>query len=142
MSAVIGSLSSGVTLAVAEGVTVPDKVIQISPASTSPALTDVQDNDFLFRTTLSDAAQGLVLGKLAKSLGYNKVATLYVNNAYGQGLSDNFKKSFEAQGGTVTAQVPHEQEQASYLAELQKADCRATPTPLRLSATRRAPQCT
>ncbi len=121
VSAVIGSLSSGVTLAVAEGVTIPDKVIQISPASTSPALTDVQDNDLLFRTTLSDAAQGLVLGQLAKQLGYNKVATIYVNNAYGQGLSDNFKKSFEAQGGTVTDQVPTEQEQASYLAELQKA---------------------
>jgi branched-chain amino acid transport system substrate-binding protein len=121
VAAVVGSLSSGVTLAVAEAVTVPNKIIQISPASTSPALTAVEDNDFLFRTTLSDAAQGLILGKLAKELGYSKVATMYVNNAYGQGLSENFAKSFEAEGGTVTAQVPHEQEQASYLAELQKA---------------------
>jgi len=121
VSAVVGSLSSGVTLAVAEGVTIPDKIIQISPASTSPALTVEKDNDFLFRTTLSDAAQGIELAKLAKELGYSKVATLYVNNAYGQGLSDNFKKSFEELGGTVTATVPHEQEQASYLAELQKA---------------------
>ena len=120
VSAVIGSLSSGVTQAVAEAVTVPDKVIQISPASTSPALTAIQDNDFLFRTTLSDAAQGLILGQLANDLGYKKVATMYVNNPYGQGLSENFAKSFEALGGTVTAQVPHEQEQASYLAELQK----------------------
>jgi len=121
VSAVVGSLSSGVTLAVAEAVTVPNKIVQISPASTSPALTAVEDGDFLFRTTLSDAAQGLILGKLAKELGYAKVATLYVNNAYGQGLSENFKKSFEAEGGTVTAEVPHEQEQASYLAEIQKA---------------------
>ncbi|MGA2286433.1 MAG: ABC transporter substrate-binding protein [Dehalococcoidia bacterium] len=121
VSAIIGSLSSGVTLAVAEGVTVPDKILQISPASTSPALTDVQDNDLLFRTTLSDAAQGLVLAKLANQLGYKSVSTLYVNNAYGQGLSDNFKAAFEALGGTVPATVPHEQEQASYLSELQKA---------------------
>jgi len=121
VAAVVGSLSSGVTLAVAEAVTVPNKIIQISPASTSPALTAVEDDDFLFRTTLSDAAQGLILGKLAKELGYSKVATMYVNNAYGQGLSENFAASFEAEGGTVTAQVPHEQEQASYLAELQKA---------------------
>ncbi len=121
VSAVVGSLSSGVTLAVAEAVTIPNKVIQISPASTSPALTAVEDGDFLFRTTLSDAAQGLILGKLANELGYKTVATMYVNNAYGQGLSENFAKAFEALGGTVTAQVPHEQEQASYLAELQKA---------------------
>ena len=39
VAAVVGSLSSGVTLAVAEAVTVPNKIIQISPASTSPALT-------------------------------------------------------------------------------------------------------
>jgi len=121
VSAIIGSLSSGVTVAVADAVTIPDKIVQISPASTSPALTTMVDGDFLFRTTLSDAAQGLILGKLAKELGYSKVATLYVNNAYGQGLSENFKKSFEAEGGTVTAEVPHEQEQASYLSELQKA---------------------
>ncbi len=121
VSAIIGSLSSNVTLAVAEGVTVPDKVIQISPASPSPALTDVQDDDLLFRTTLSDAAQGLVLAKLAWQLGYKKVATLYVNDAYGQGLSDSFAKSFEAQGGTITAQVSTEQEQTTYLSELQAA---------------------
>jgi len=121
VSAVVGSLSSGVTLAVAEAVTVPDKIIQISPASTSPALTAVEDNDFLFRTTLSDAAQGLILAKLANELGYKKVSTIYVNNAYGQGLSENFAAAFEKLGGEVPAQVSHEQEQPSYLAELQKA---------------------
>ncbi len=121
MAAVVGSLSSGVTLAVAEAVTVPDKIIQISPASTSPALTAVEDNDFLFRTTLSDAAQGLILAKLANELGYKKVSTMYVNNAYGQGLSENFAAAFEELGGEVPAQVSHEQEQPSYLAELQKA---------------------
>jgi len=121
VSAIVGSLSSGVTLAVAEAVTVPDKIIQISPASTSPALTAVEDDDFLFRTTLSDAAQGLILAKLADELGYKKVSTMYVNNAYGEGLSENFAAAFEDLGGEVPAQVPHEQEQPSYLAELRQA---------------------
>ncbi len=121
VSAIVGSLSSGVTLAVAEAVTVPDKIIQISPASTSPALTAVEDDDFLFRTTLSDAAQGLILAKLADELGYTKVSTIYVNNAYGEGLSENFTAAFEELGGEVPAQVPHEQEQPSYLAEVRKA---------------------
>jgi len=121
VQALIGALSSGVTLAVAQSVAVPDKVIQISPASTAVSIALVQDDDLLFRTTLSDAGQGLILGQLAKSLGYNKVATLYVNNAYGQGLSDSFAKSFEAQGGTITAQVSTEQEQPTYLSELQAA---------------------
>jgi ABC-type branched-subunit amino acid transport system substrate-binding protein len=121
VQALIGALSSGVTLAVAESVAVPDKVIQISPASTVASISLVQDDDFLFRTTLSDAGQGLILGKLAWQLGYKKVATIYVNNAYGQGLSDIFAKSFEAEGGTITAQVSTEQEQPTYLSELQAA---------------------
>jgi ABC-type branched-subunit amino acid transport system substrate-binding protein len=121
VQAVVGSLSSGVTLAVAEGVTVPEGIIQISPASTSTALTAVEDNDFLFRIPLSDEGQGAIMAKLAKELGYKKVSTLYVNNAYGEGLSEAFATAFVALGGEVPAQVSQEQEQATYLAELQKA---------------------
>ncbi len=121
VQAIVGSLSSGVTIAVAEGVAVPNKVIMISPASTSPALSDVEDDDFLFRTTLSDAAQGLVLAQWAKEEGYTKAATTYTNNAYGVGLSDQFVETFEAEGGTITAAVSHEQEQTTYLSELQQA---------------------
>jgi len=121
VQAIVGSLSSGVTIAVAEGVAVPNKVIMISPASTSPGLSAVVDDDFLYRTVLSDAAQGVVLANWAIEQGYKKVSTLYTNNAYGKGLSDQFVKSFEAAGGTVPAAVSHEQEQTSYLSELQKA---------------------
>jgi branched-chain amino acid transport system substrate-binding protein len=121
VQAIIGCLSSGVTIAVAEGVAVPNKIVMISPASTSPGLTAVKDNDFLFRTVLSDAAQGVVLADWAAEQGYKKAATFYTNNAYGKGLSDQFVKSFEAGGGTVTAAVSHEQQQTSYLSELQKA---------------------
>jgi ABC-type branched-subunit amino acid transport system substrate-binding protein len=121
VQAIVGSLSSGVTIAVAEGVAVPNEIVMISPASTSPAVSEVDDDDFLYRTVLSDAAQGLVLAQWAKEQGYKKVSTLYTNNAYGKGLSDQFVESFEAEGGEVPAAVSHEQEQTSYLSELQKA---------------------
>jgi ABC-type branched-subunit amino acid transport system substrate-binding protein len=121
VQAIVGSLSSGVTIAVAEGVAVPNKIVMISPASTSPGLSAVEDDDFLYRTVLSDAAQGVVLADWAKEQGYKKVATFYTNNAYGKGLSDQFVKSFEEKGGTITAAVSHEQEQTTYLSELQKA---------------------
>ena len=121
VQAMIGSLSSGVTIAVAEGVAVPNKVIMISPASTSPGLSEVEDDDYLFRTVLSDAAQGVVLAQWAKEQGYTKAATTYTNNAYGVGLSEQFAETFEAEGGEVTATVSHEQEQTTYLSELQQA---------------------
>jgi len=118
---IIGSLSSGVTMAVAESVTIPGSVVLVSPASTSPAVTAIVDNDFLFRTTVSDAAQGVILARLARELGYETASTIYVNNAYGEGLSTQFKTSFEAEGGEVLATIPQESGQPSYVSELDKA---------------------
>jgi ABC-type branched-subunit amino acid transport system substrate-binding protein len=80
-----------------------------------------QGRDFLFRTCPSDALQGVVAGRLAAS--YNATASvLYVNNPYGQGLAEEFKKSFEKMQGKVLAMVPHDEKAAeSYTAELRKA---------------------
>jgi ABC-type branched-subunit amino acid transport system substrate-binding protein len=123
--AIVGALSSGVTLAVAESVTIPNEVILISPASTNPLMTVLpadEGKDFLFRTCPSDALQGVVAAKLAAS--YNsKVSILYVNNAYGQGLSEVFKETFENKwNGKVLAMVPHDEKASeSYTAELKKA---------------------
>ncbi|RMF91333.1 MAG: amino acid ABC transporter substrate-binding protein, partial [Nitrospinota bacterium] len=123
--AIMGAAASGVTIPVAESVTIPNKVVQISNASTSPLITVLpadQGQDFLFRTCPSDALQGVVLGKLAAEQGYKKAAVIYVNNPYGQGLAEQFKKSFEHRGGKVTASVPHDEAPApTYVAELKKA---------------------
>lgn len=119
--AIVGALSSGVSIAVANAVTVPNSILQISAASTSPALTGLDDNDFLFRTTVSDAAQGVVLGRLARELGYSSASALYINNAYGEGLAEQFKTTFEEEGGTVLELVPHEEVQPTYVSELSRA---------------------
>jgi ABC-type branched-subunit amino acid transport system substrate-binding protein len=125
--AIVGSLASSVTVAVAEAVTAPARVVQISPSSTSPLLTFLNDNDFLFRTTASDALQGVVAGQLARGeiiegYSFDTAATIFVNNPYGQGLSENFVRAFEARGGRVLAAVPHpEAVQPTYAAELELA---------------------
>lgn len=119
--AIVGALSSGVSIAVANAVTVPNNILQISAASTSPALTGLDDNDFLFRTTVSDAAQGVVLGRLARELGYSSASAIYINNAYGEGLAEQFKTTFEEEGGTVLELVPHEEVQPTYVSELSRA---------------------
>ena len=121
VEAIVGSLSSGVTLAVAESVTIPGGAVLVSPASTSPAITNLDDDDTVYRTTVSDALQGVIAAQLASQLGYDNVATLYVNNAYGEGLSTVFESTFESLGGTVSAAVPIEGGQASYVSELRQA---------------------
>ena len=121
VNGIVGSLSSGVTMAVAEAKTIPAGTVLISPASTSPAISVLEDNDTVFRTTVSDAAQGAVLARLAIEKGYSHCSTLYVNNPYGSGLSEIFNTTFESLGGHCEAQVPHEQEQPSYKSEIDKA---------------------
>ncbi len=104
--------------------TIPSGVIQISPASTSPLITVLPSDknaDFLFRTCPSDALQGVIAGQLAVTFS-KKAAVLYVNNPYGQGLAEQFKKSYEKRRGKVIAMVPHDEKAAeSYTAELRRA---------------------
>ena len=113
--AIVGPLASGITLAVAESVTGPANIPTISPSATSPQITLADDNGFLFRSTVSDAAQGPVLAQLAADEGYSNVSVLYVDNAYGQGLADAF---LDAWGGESVS-VAYAEGQTSYLAELQ-----------------------
>ena len=96
--AIIGALASGVTLPVATSVTVPKKRLQISGASTSPAITVLEDDDYLFRTAVSDAAQGAVLARLAQEEGYKSAGIMYINNAYGEGLANQFEQTFTSSG--------------------------------------------
>jgi branched-chain amino acid transport system substrate-binding protein len=123
--AVVGAAASGVTIPVAESVTIPNRVLQISNASTTPLIALLpadQGQDFLFRTCPSDSLQGVVLGKLAVELQYKTAAAIFVNNPYGLGLAEQFKKSFEKRGGRVTAMVPHDDAPApTYVAELRRA---------------------
>ncbi|GIS30337.1 MAG: hypothetical protein Ct9H90mP2_07200 [Dehalococcoidia bacterium] len=111
-------------MAVAEAKTIPAGMVMVSPASTSPAISVLEDNDTVFRTTVSDAAQGVVLARMAKRLGYEHCSTIYVNNPYGKGLNDIFTSTFEEEGGHFEAEVPHEQEQPSYKSEIDKANFR------------------
>jgi ABC-type branched-subunit amino acid transport system substrate-binding protein len=63
----------------------------------------------------------VIAGKLAVGFS-NKASIIYVNNPYGQGLAEQFKKSYERRKGRVLAVVPHDEKAAeSYTAELKKA---------------------
>lgn len=119
--AFVGAMSSAVSLSVAESVAIPNKVVQISPASTNPQIAELDDDDYVYRTTPSDAIQGPVIGQLALDLGYESLSIVYVNNDYGKGLADSAGRWFEERGGEVLAKVPFEKGKASYRGELQQA---------------------
>ena len=115
---IAGALCSGATIPAASNVAVPAGVVMISPASTSPEITNLKDNDYLYRTAPSDAFQGGVLAKLVLSKGIKKVALTYINNDYGVGLAGTFRSTYKALGGIITADQVHEEKKQSYRSEL------------------------
>ncbi|MGF1576974.1 MAG: ABC transporter substrate-binding protein [Cyanophyceae cyanobacterium] len=120
VSAIVGALASGNTIPVATSVAAPNSIPLVSPASTAPSISTLEDDDFLFRTVPSDAFQGVALADVTRSEGLENLAIIYINNDYGQGLNDSFTAAFEAQGGTITASSAYEPGQASYRGELQQ----------------------
>ena len=118
VTALVGPLCSGETIAAANSAAIPGNVVIVSPAATSPALTAIDDKDTLFRTTPSDAYSGDVLAKLLKQKGHDNIAITYVNNDYGKGFADALKAAFEKEGGTVAASEAHEDGKADYRAEI------------------------
>ncbi len=120
VAGIIGALGSGNTIPVATTVSAPNRIPQISPASTAPTITTLDDKDFLFRTVPSDAYQGVALAQITRKEKLDRLAIIYINNDYGQGLADSFTKAFEARGGKITKAVPYEPGQASYRGELRQ----------------------
>ncbi|BCB06261.1 branched-chain amino acid ABC transporter substrate-binding protein [Vreelandella venusta] len=118
VTAIVGALCTGATVATANNAAVPGGVLMVSPASTAPAVSGLDDNDLVFRTVPSDAFQGEMLAKLLLDKGIDFVAVTYVNNDYGRGLSEAFSGAFEAGGGEIAENLAHEDNRADYRSEL------------------------
>ena len=118
VSIIVGPICSGATIGATQAVTIPAGVVNISPSATSPAITGLDDNDLVFRVCPSDAYQGVTIAKLARSMGYSKLATTYANDDYNAGLHDVFVQAFKDAGGTITGDQMHEANKASYRSEL------------------------
>ncbi|BBE73641.1 ABC transporter substrate-binding protein [Oharaeibacter diazotrophicus] len=122
---VIGGIISSVSIPILTSVTAPAKVVQVSPASSSPTLTalgrDGKTNGMFFRTITSDALQGVAAAKYAIDKGFKKLAVIHVNNDFGVNMVAEFKRAYEALGGTVVSVTPYNEKQASYASEVTAA---------------------
>jgi branched-chain amino acid transport system substrate-binding protein len=73
--------------------------VQISPASTNPALTDDRAGPNVYRVCGRDDEQGGVAGKyLADNFAGKNIAIVHDKTAYGKGLADEVKKALNANG--------------------------------------------
>ncbi|MEW5851636.1 MAG: hypothetical protein AB2A00_22795 [Myxococcota bacterium] len=99
--AIVGPAFSGVTLDVANNVTVPAGTLVLSPSATSPAITGIQDNGLVWRTSPPDSLQAVAVNALASvfeqqvrtQLGLAqgdqiKLGLAFKGDGYGQGLAN------------------------------------------------------
>jgi ABC-type branched-subunit amino acid transport system substrate-binding protein len=117
----IGGIISSVTIPILTSVTASAKVVQVSPASSSPTLTALgregKTNGIFFRTITSDALQGVAAAKYALDQGFKKIAVIHVNNDFGANLYKEFARAYKSLGGVIVSVTPYNEKQSSYQAE-------------------------
>lgn len=98
-------------------------IIQISPASTNPKLTE-QGFPMVFRTCGRDDQQGSVAGKyIVDNYKGKKIAIVHDKQAYSKGLADETKKTLNELGVTETLYetiTPGEKDYSALVTKLKK----------------------
>ncbi|MGK7878987.1 MAG: ABC transporter substrate-binding protein, partial [Crocosphaera sp.] len=104
VAGVVGAFGSSVSGA-AVGIAAQNKVMLISPGSTSPVFTEQAKNGdfngYWARTAPPDIYQAQALAALAKKQGFNNVSTVAINNDYGVAFEQQFVGAFEKSGGKI-----------------------------------------
>ncbi len=123
--AIIGGIISPMSIPILTSVTGPAKVLQVSPASSSPTLTALgregKTNGVFFRTITSDALQGVAAAKFAIDNGMKKIVVIHQNNDFGVNLVKEFSDPYTALGGEVISVTPYNAKQSDYAAEVTAA---------------------
>jgi len=116
--AIMGTVYSGSTI-VNMLVSKQNGVPQIT-GSEAPNITQ-QGNPYIFRTS-SSAAKGVpsLTAYFKEQLAVKKIAVTWVNNEFGKGGHDVFIKEMAAAGIDVVSDVPSEQGQADFAADVSK----------------------
>jgi branched-chain amino acid transport system substrate-binding protein len=118
----VGAASSGVSVPLAQNIAA-DQVMQVSNASTTPALAEMAydgDVKYFARTAPNDGQQGIVMGQIlnqADYIGADKAAFLYVDNPYGEGLANKASEAFD---GETTASIGYDPRNSDYTSTLDK----------------------
>ncbi len=125
VQALIGAVSSGVSLPVLTSVAVPSKVTQVSCCSSSESFTALAEegktDGFWFRTYATNRSQSAMGAKLTVDSGFKNTAVIYVNTDFGVGLAKRFEQDIAKLGGKISQMVAYNESQQSYRAEVAKA---------------------
>jgi len=117
-----GTISSGVTGPIISAVTAPSKVVQITCCSTaSPFTLDGRSNGYFFRTIPTSKTQAYATASETARRGFKKTVVIYINTDFGTDMLRFYKGAVAKLGGDVIGEVPYNDNQPSYRAEVTKA---------------------
>jgi branched-chain amino acid transport system substrate-binding protein len=121
---VVGHYCSGASIPASE-IYEAAGVLQISPASTNPMLTELGRAN-VFRVVHRDDAVGVVGGNyLADHWGDRRIAILHDDTVFGKGVADETKRNLNARGvseAIYRAYAPGQSNYGAEIASLQAAD--------------------
>jgi ABC-type branched-subunit amino acid transport system substrate-binding protein len=109
LSAIIGPSTSSGTIASAPIVSAAG-IPLVSPSATSPAVTTLDDHDFVFRTIVSDTLQGEAAAAIVKREKWKKPIVVHYDDAYGRGLEAAFANAL----GSAPPSFPYLDDKAGY----------------------------
>ena len=112
---VVGPLNSGAAQYILQYAD-SNHVVLISPSSSSPALS-IPD-DYLFRTSPNDAAQGPADARMLVDRGASAVIIVQRHDTYGDALANATATRFKALGGTVIDSIRYDTSTADFTAVL------------------------
>jgi ABC-type branched-subunit amino acid transport system substrate-binding protein len=122
VNVIIGEMASTATIPMAQSVTVPNRIVQISPTSSAPQLTTLKDNGYLWRAYPSDALQGKVLAQAAVE-AFGRGATVNAgarNDAFGTALLQLFRSEYTKRGGKIGTSLSWNPDQPTFDTEAQR----------------------
>lgn len=99
VDAIIGPASSTVALTqLDDTVGAGSGVVSCSPTATALLLDGYPDNGLFFRTVPSDSLQMTAIAIRAGRTGVGSIALAYLDDSYGRGLRDSFRREADSQG--------------------------------------------
>jgi ABC-type branched-subunit amino acid transport system substrate-binding protein len=122
VNVVIGEMSSSATIPMAQSVTIPNHVVQISPTASAPQLSSIKDNGYLWSVYPLDTLESKVLA-LATVQAFGKGATINVgsrNDASGQAVRRLFVARYKKLGGKIGVNISWNPDQSTFDTEAQQ----------------------
>jgi branched-chain amino acid transport system substrate-binding protein len=95
---IIGAVSSSVTLSIAEKCQ-ESSVVLLSPSASAPKLSLL--GDYIFRNYPSDIIEGTAMADFARELGVRKVVVFALNDEFGEGLTEVFRRQFASKSRKI-----------------------------------------